>query len=189
MAESKDNSKATDHRSGHVDSADELFGRAYRELRQIAKSHRYRWSGNDTMNTTAIIHEAYLKLADQDECSWRSRGHFFATASKAMRHLLVNYAEKNSAAKRGGSDRPESLDDTMAVEQDTVLELLGIEQALSRLAMESQRACNVFECRVFAGLSLEETAEALDISPSTVKRDWTYASSFVYRELISAAQD
>lgn len=163
--------------------ADELFGAVYQELHNIARNHRWRWQGDDTMNTTALIHEAYLKLAKQPNPAWRSRGHFFATAARAMRQVLVNYALRRQTAKRGGDlDRVE-FDEDMAVDDATALELLEVDRVLKQLEAESSRACRVFECRVFAGMSQEETAVALDISRSTIKRDWLFASALVHREL------
>lgn len=169
--------------------ADALFAVVYDELRQIARANRYRWHGDETMNTTALIHEAYLKLAGQQRPDWRNRGHFFATAAKAMRHVLVNYAKRRQTAKRGGDVDKVPLEDGLAIDHDTALELLVVDQALAALEAESPRACRVFECRVFGGLSQDETADALQISRSTVKRDWLYASALVHRTVDDPATD
>ncbi|MDJ0657574.1 MAG: ECF-type sigma factor [Xanthomonadales bacterium] len=173
---------------GHGD-ADQLFAVVYDELRAIAKANRFRWHGDETMNTTALIHEAYLKLAGQQRPDWRSRGHFFATAAKAMRQVLVNYAKRRQTAKRGGDRDKVPLEDGLAIDHDTALELLIVDQALAALEAESPRACRVFECRVFGGLSQDETAEALEISRSTVKRDWTYASARVHQAVDDSPTD
>lgn len=161
----------------------DLFGVVYQELHGIARNHRRRWHGDNTMNTTALIHEAYLKLASQTNPIWRNRGHFFATAATAMRHILVNYAQRRHTAKRGGGAEQVAFDEELAVDAVTALELLVVDRALRKLETESVRACRVFECRVFAGLSQEETAEALEISRSTVKRDWLFASAVIHREV------
>ncbi len=160
-----------------------LFEAVYHELHKIAHNHRRRWQGDDTLNTTALIHEVYLKLTKQRAPTWRDRGHFFATAAQAMRHVLVNYAQRRQTEKRGGDlDRVE-FDEQLPIDRATAFELLVVERALQQLETESPRACRVFECRVFAGLSQDETAEALEISRSTVKRDWQFASALVHREV------
>jgi len=143
---------------GDRSANDALFDAVYRQLREIARAQRKRWSGNHTLDTSALINEAYLKLAGQSLSEFNNRGHFFATASRAMRQVLINYAERMASAKRG----------------NTLLE---------RLEAENVRYCRLFECRVFGGMTIAETAEALEVSPATVKRDWALVSAWVYREL------
>ena len=167
--------------SGDRDAMDEVFTSVYPRLRQIARARRHSWHGNPTLNTTALIHEAYLKVAGKGQ--YKNRGHFFAVAAKAMRQVLINYAERKRAAKRGGGERDVTLDDGNAVSEDAVDELLILDQALNRLESMSERQSRVVECLFFAGFGIEETAEALEISPATVKRDWSTARAWLYREM------
>ena len=130
-----------------------------------------------------LIHEAYLKLAGQAAPNWQSRGHFFATAAKAMRQVLVNYAQRSSAEKRGGKAQDLSLPDGLAAEGATLLELLELHQALEQLEQAQPRRCQVVECRIFGGMTNEQVAQALGISVATVKRDWTLACAELYQRL------
>ncbi len=164
--------------------SEELFRRVYDELHALARHHRRHWKGNDTLNTTAIVHEAYLKLVGSDS-GYENRKHFLATASKAMRHLLITYAEKQSAQKRGGSEAPLPLDEARLVPDETANELLALEDALKRFEAVDPRAAEVVECRFFGGLDAEETAEVLGVSRRTVTRDWGVARAWLYAELTS----
>lgn len=177
-----DEARAGDDRAMH-----RLFTAVYDELRRLARSHRRRWSGDDTMNTTALVHEAFLKLTAGAPLRFENRRHFFATASKAMRQVLVNYAEARHAAKRGAGAEHVPLEDDALVAEDTIDELLDLDRALRALEARSPRQCQVVECRLFGGLSVEETAEALDISPATVKREWQMASALLFRTVAPAA--
>lgn len=170
-------------RNGDRSALDELFQAVYGELRRIAHGRRGAWRGNETLGTTALVHEAYLKLTRQSELPWRDRGQFFATASKAMRHILINYAEKRQAAKRGGAQEPVALDEGLVASDESAEELLALDQALDRLHELHPRQTRVVECRFFGGLDVTQTAEALDISPSTVKRDWALASAWLHDQL------
>jgi RNA polymerase sigma factor (TIGR02999 family) len=158
-----------------------LFNAVYAELRVLASSNRRRWRGNETMNTTALIHEVYIRLAGQENASFANRSHFFATASKAMRQVLVNYAEKQSAAKRGGDAMRVTLDETVFSTQASAEELLFLHQLLTDLEAENQRRCEIIECRVFGGMTIEEVAEAMAISPATVKREWKLGTMNLFR--------
>jgi RNA polymerase sigma factor (TIGR02999 family) len=169
-------------RVGNPHAADELFTLVYGELRQIAGLQRRRWSGNETLNTTALIHEAYLKLV-KHEADWESRAHFFNVAAKAMRYILINYAQRQVAAKRGGGAVHVPLDDADLVAPEAAEELLALNQALNQLAEVDERASRVIECRFFGGFSIRETAEALHVSHATVERDWTFASAWLRRAL------
>jgi len=166
---------------GDQAAAERLFLVIYDELRIIAKSHRRRWVGNETLNTTALIHEAFMKLDGQDH--WSSRTHFYATAAKAMRHILVNYAEKKRAGKRGGGLADLPLDDVLLASEDAADDALGLHQALEELEADRPRWCRIVECRFFGGMSIEETAQALDVSPATVGREWRLASAWLYQRL------
>ncbi len=168
---------------GDPRASDALFSSVYHELKKIARAHRRRWHGNETLNTTALIHEAYLKLANGRVADYKDRSHFFATASKAMRQILMNYAERVSAAKRGGGAMRVTLSGNLPVTDDTVDELLAINELLSEIEKTNARHLRLFECRVFGGMTTEETAAALDVSPATVKRDWALLSAWVYREM------
>jgi len=172
-----------DVRSGKPEAARALYEHAYNELRRLARSHRRRWHGNATMNTTAILHEAYLKLAGDDSPGYQNRLHFFATASMAMRQVLVNYAEHRRAAKSGGGAVHVPLEDDALMADDTIDELLDLDKALRTLEADSPRRGRVVECRLFGGMSVEETAAALDISPATVKREWQVASALLFRDI------
>ncbi|MFW6079699.1 MAG: ECF-type sigma factor [Gemmatimonadota bacterium] len=168
---------------------DQAYALVYDELHELAHGQRSRWRGDETLNTTALVHEAYLKLADWTRPRWRSRRHFLAVAARAMRQILVNYAERRRAAKRGGDlERVDGAEERAAVESgafslEAAEEILALHAALERLEEVDERQCRVVECRFFADLTIPETAEALGVSPATVKRDWRLASAWLYREL------
>jgi RNA polymerase sigma factor (TIGR02999 family) len=162
---------------------DEVFTLVYDELHRLAQAQRRRWSGASTLDTTALVHEAYLKLVGQPDAGWNDRGHFLAVASRAMRHLLVNYAERRRAAKRGGGATPVSLDDFNPVSEEVADEVIALHEALERLAAVNDRQVRVVEARFYVGLSIDETAQALGISPATVKRDWQLAGAWLHREI------
>lgn len=168
---------------GDGEASDALFEAVYQELRTIARAHRRRWHGNETLNTTALINEAYVRLADLERADYANRSHFFATASRAMRQILINYAERISTAKRGGDRMRVTMADFAASDEATFDDLLQINGALERLEKENERHCRLFECRVFGGMTIDETAAALGISPATVKRDWSVLSAWVFREM------
>ena len=160
-----------------------LMPLAYDELRRIA--HReLRRRPNETLRTTALVHEAYLKLADADGVAWRDRPHFLAIASVAMRHILIDQARERCAAKRGGAHGARvTLDEEgIAVEQQAE-GLIALDEALTRLAATDPRLAQVVECRFFGGLSEEETADALGITSRTVRRDWVKARGLLLRAL------
>jgi RNA polymerase sigma factor (TIGR02999 family) len=162
---------------------DEVFALVYDELHRLAQAQRRRWSGDDTLDTTALVHETYLKLTDQHQVSWNDSGHFLAVAARAMRHLLVNYAERRRTAKRGGDAVTVSIDEFNPVNEEVADEVIALHEALNQLAEVNERQVNVVEARFFTGLSIEETANALAISPATVKRDWQLASAWLHREI------
>jgi RNA polymerase sigma factor (TIGR02999 family) len=170
-------------RNGDREAVDRLFAAVYEELRRIAKNHRRRWQGDETLNTTALVHEAYIKLVEQERADWTDRAHFCAVAARAMRHILANYAERRMAAKRGGGAQHVPLDDRNPVPQESAEDLLALDQALSTLSRMHERQAQVVECRFFGGLGIHETAEALGVSTSTVERDWTVASAWLRRAL------
>jgi RNA polymerase sigma factor (TIGR02999 family) len=192
---SRDTDQAVQHvlgelKAGSSTAFDELFELVYAELRELAHHHRQRWEGNETLNTTSLVHEAYLKLVHHSDASWEARAHFMAAASRAIRHVLINYARNRKALKRGGElQRVElSAGDFPAVpgalSHDQDLEtLIALDEALSRLADRSERQSRIVECRFFGGMTVKETAAALGVSAPTVVRGWALAQAWLYREL------
>ena len=178
---------------GNRDALTALFPAVYEELRRVAHRERGRWQGDTTIGTTALVHEAYLKLANVDRLGARSRIHFRRIAAMAMRQILCNYGRDQRALRRGGNVVRESLDDIgqgheVAASTGTGAEALAdLDEALTRLAELEPRLSEVVECRFFGGLSIDETADALGISVATVKRDWALARSWLYRELNPSA--
>jgi len=179
--------------SGERAVLDDLFPLVYDELHRAAERQRRRWEGDETLNTTALVHEAYLKLVDQTAPAWQSRAHFLAVASTAMRQILINYAKRRSAAKRGGGARPVPLheieealkgDGDPAEARDEAL--AALDDSLRRLESLDERQSRIVECRFFGGMTIRDTAEALGLSPATVKRSWATAQSWLYRDLKQA---
>jgi RNA polymerase sigma factor (TIGR02999 family) len=169
---------------------DALFPLVYEELRGLARRQRRRWQGDETLNTTALVHEAYLKLVDQSRASWESRAHFLATAARAMRHIQINYARDRGAQKRGG-DRPTlSLDELgerlhleVATADDDADLLVALDTALRELEQANERQSRIVECRFFGGMTIEETAEALGVSTASVSRGWALAQVRLYQSV------
>jgi RNA polymerase sigma factor (TIGR02999 family) len=165
------------------DALDALFPLVYAELRRMAHTALAREGGPRTLDTNALVHEAYLRMVDSTQVSERGRGYFFAAAARAMRQVLVDSARRRRAKKRTAGERRVTLEtDTVAVDAFAD-EIVDIDRMLARLATSHARAVHVVECRFFAGLSVEETAGALDLSPRTVKRDWAFAQTWLKREL------
>lgn len=178
-------------RRGEREAADALFALVYDELVALARRQRVRWHGNETMNTTALVHEAYLKLADGGMMNVGDRGHFFALAARAIRHILSNYARDHRRQKRGGAYVHLALDDVpvdtwmggVPLDDGSASTLVALDEALAQLERLSPRQGRVVECRFYGQMSVEETALALGISPATVKRDWAVAQAFLHREI------
>ena len=168
---------------GNTAAMDDLMPLVYEELRRIAHRHLRRERADHTLSTTALVHEAYLNLVDQEMMPWQSRLHFYAIASRVMRRVLIWYARRRNAAKRGGGQRNFALDEVVVLSEDRIEELLALDQALEQLEAMEARLCRVVECRYFGGLSIQETADALGISPATVKRDWQTARAWLRRTL------
>jgi RNA polymerase sigma factor (TIGR02999 family) len=166
-----------------------LVALVYDELRRMAHRQLSNERGPCTLDTTGLVHEAYLKLIDQDTVPIRNRNYFFAAAARAMRQVLVDAARRRKRLKRGGGERPLPLDETQIVVDDYAAELVELDDALVRLAGEHPRPARVVECRFFGGLSIDETAMALEISPMTVKRDWMLARTWLYRDLKTGDRD
>ena len=168
---------------GDTSAMDRLLPIVYDELHRLAHQHRRRERPDHTLNTTALVHEAYLKLVRLDRLQWQNRAQFFALAAQAMRRVLLTYAERRRALKRGGGAHPVPFDENLLLTDQQSEEILALDEALERLKMMSERQHSVVECRFFGGLSVEETAAAVGISPATVKRDWTLARAWLNREL------
>jgi RNA polymerase sigma factor (TIGR02999 family) len=170
-------------RAGEPGVFDRLFPLVYDELHRIAHSQLGREPPGHTLDTTSLVHEAYLRLVDQTRVQWTDRSHFFAVATQAMRRILVDYARRYRAQKRGGAPRRVSLKDAMLVAEERADALLAVDEALGELAGLDERLSRVVECRFFGGLTEEETAEVLGITARTVRRDWTKAKGWLHRAL------
>jgi RNA polymerase sigma factor (TIGR02999 family) len=175
---------------GRREALDRLVPLVYDELRRIAHQHLRGERAGHTLNTTALVHEAYLKLIDIQRVDWRSSTHFFATASRAMRRILIDYARTRRREKRGGDNAVHvPLDEAADIPMDQAEDLIALDEALTRLEALDERQCRVVECRFFTGLTIEETAEALGVSPATVKLDWAMSRAWLNRELRSREGD
>ena len=161
---------------------DRLVPLVYDELRRLASSYLRGERADHTLQTTALVHEAYLKLADQRHTSWANRAHFFGIAAQAMRRILVDHARTRRRAKRDGG-RPVTLEEELAGSSGRPDEILEVDEALARLALLDPRQARIVELRYFAGLTIDDTALALDLSPATVKREWTSARAWLQQEL------
>lgn len=169
--------------AGDRRALDQLTPLVYEELRHQAARYLRRERPGHTLQTTALIHEAYLRLIDAKDVPWQGRAHFFAIAANLMRRILVEHARRRNADKRGGSHVRVQLDEALAVADETDVEVLAIDEALDRLAAIDPQQARVVELRFFSGLSVEETAAALGVSPKTVKRDWSVARAWLRREI------
>lgn len=171
-------------RDGDRSALDRLAPLVYDRLRAMARARMRRERPGHTLETTALVHEAYLELAAADGIDWRDRAHFFAVAARAMRNVLVDHAERRRAQKRGGGVAPVTLDPELpALAPACGEEILALHAALERLRALDPRQERVVECRFFAGMTIEETAAALGVAPATVKRDWETARAWLNREL------
>ena len=168
--------------AGSPGAVDRLMPLVYDELKILAAGYLRAERADHTLQTTGLVHEAYLKLVDQRRTTWQNRAHFFGIAAQAMRRILVDHARRLRARKRDAG-RPITLDDELAGSLPDSDEVLAVDEALQRLAALDPRQARIVELRYFAGLSIEQTAEALEISPATVKRDWVSAKAWLQREL------
>lgn len=168
------------HRNGDESASEQLLSLAYDELHRMAhRQLQYRRPGQ-TLNTTGLVHEAYLKLFDKSESNFNDRVHFFALSARAMRQILVDYARKVHAEKRGGKAHRTDLHPSMISTEDSKVEILDMDEALKKLQELSPRMAQIVELRFFGGMSIEEIAAVLDLSSRTVDRDWLKAKSFLY---------
>ena len=170
-------------RQGDEAARDRLMATVYAELRRRAGGFLRRERPGHALQATALVHEAYLRLVDQDRVVWQNRAHFLAVAAQLMRRILVDHARAEQAGKRGGARQRVTLSEGHAVQEAKELDVLALEDALEELAALDPQQARVVEMRYFGGLSIEETAEALGISPATVKRDWALARAWLYRRL------
>jgi RNA polymerase sigma-70 factor, ECF subfamily len=169
--------------NGNHAALDQLIPLVYTELRQLARRYMRRERPGHTMQTTALIHEAYLRLVDQNQVRWENRAHFLGIAARLMRQILIEHARRRTRAKRGGVAGTISLDEVALVSQARATELLALDDAMERLAAIDPRKSRVVELRFFGGLSTKEAAEVLHTAPNTVLRDWRLAKAWLHREI------
>src|SRR5579872_5900432 len=177
---------------GDTEAQSRLIPLVYNELRHLARYYRNNAGAGDTLRTTALVHEAYIRLVHIDNVDWRDRVHFFAIAAQLMRRILVDSARAHAAAKRGGAAAAiylPDLDELPAPDSERASELIALDDALTILAGMDPRRAGVVELRVFGGLTVEETADALNISPQSVMRDWRLAKAWLLRELSADAPE
>lgn len=185
---------ATDHQiselldlcgDGNSSALEEMFPLVMHELRRMAHAHMRKEGAGHTLQTTALINEAYLKLIKQKDQKWQNRTHFFAVASKVMRHILLDYARTRTRDKRGGGAIHVEFDDATNISYERSEEIIALDDALTRLAAIDPLKSRIVEMRHFGGMSVEETAEALEIAPITVMRHWSMAKAWLRREIVN----
>lgn len=168
---------------GDAHALDQLLPMVYDELRRLAQSYLRKENVGHTLQSTALVHEAYLRLVDQRSVNWQNRSHFFGIAAQMMRRVLVDHARAHNAAKRGSGGIKVTLDDGLIAAEQRDVNVIALDGALSKLAEMDPQQSRIVELRFFAGLSIEDTAEVLKISPATVKRDWSMAKAWLYGEM------
>jgi RNA polymerase sigma factor (TIGR02999 family) len=168
---------------GDVAARESLVPLVYDELRRLARYYLASQRSDHTLQSTAIVHEAYLRLAGRDTVHWENRGHFFAVAAQLMRRILVDHARKRNAAKRGGAQLTLLVDEAVEPSSQRELDLVALDDALKALAELDARQSRIVELRFFGGLSIEDTSRLLEISPATVKREWSTARAWLYEEI------
>lgn len=169
--------------AGDESARDSLMPLVYDELRRVARRHMRRERPGHSLQTTGLVNEAYLRLAGQRGIEWQTRAHFFSVASEMMRRILVDHARQRQYAKRGGNAIHEPVDDLTVAAREPSAEILAVDEALVRLATLDERGCRIVELRYFGGLTIDEVAGVLGISPATVKREWTVAKAWLAHEL------
>jgi len=175
--------------NGDQAARDQLMSVVYEELHRLAQRYMRRESPGHTLQTSALVHEAFFRLVDQRNVHWQNRAHFFGIAAQIMRRILVDYARTRSYAKRGGGARAVSLDEGLIVSPERNAEVVAVHEALEELAKFDARKSQVVELRFFGGLSINETAEVLGVSPGTVSSDWTMAKAWLRREISAGTSD
>ncbi|HEX5732815.1 MAG TPA: sigma-70 family RNA polymerase sigma factor [Blastocatellia bacterium] len=172
-----------DWSNGDREALDRLMPVVYDELHRLAARYIARERMDHTLQPTALVHEAYLQLVDQSRVGWQNRAHFFGAAARLMRRILVDHARAHKAAKRGGGEYKVPIDQVAELAEKTDLDLIALDEALTELAALDEQQCRIVEMRYFGGLSIEETAEVLRISPATVKRHWQIAKGWLYQQM------
>ncbi len=167
--------------AGDENAPEKLLEAVYDDLRRLAAKYMFNERGDHTLQATALVHEAFIRLVDWENVSWQNRAHFFAVAAQVMRKILVDHARSKNAGKRGGQKI--ALDEAVSFAEEKDLNLLALEEALQNLEKLDARQARIVELRFFGGLSIEETAYVLDVSETTVKREWTFAKAWFQREL------
>ena len=162
---------------------DQLIPLVYPELRKLARRYMGRETPEHTLQTSALINEAYLRLVDQQAVEWQDRAHFFAMSARVMRHILIDHARSHRYTKRGGGAQHLPLDDAEAVGYERAAELVALDDALTRLAKLDERKSRIVELRFFGGLSVEETADVIKVAPITVMREWRIAKAWLHKEI------
>ncbi len=175
------------YRDGQAEAFGKLMGLVYDDLRRLAAWQLQTERTEHTLQPTALVHEAYLKLADQNPVDWQNKAHFFALAAQVMRHILVDHARAKQRDKRGGGQTSVPLDEALKLSRTSEPGLVELDEALNTLAGQDARKSRIVELRYFGGLSIEETADVLGISPTTVRREWTLAKAWLRRELSKGA--
>lgn len=171
-------------RDGDAQALDSLMPLVYAELRRLAHYYLQRERSDHTLQSTALVHEAYLRLAGKSPPQWQNRAHFFGIAAHIMRQILVEYARAHGAAKRGGASACKvTLDDALEIQEKTDVDVIALDGALDRLSELDPQQSRIVELRFFAGLTIEDTSEVMGISAATVKRDWTSARAWLHREI------
>jgi RNA polymerase sigma factor (TIGR02999 family) len=174
---------------GNQAALERLMPLVYAELHRLAKRYMGREHAGHTLQTSALVNEAYLRLVDSHGVRWQNRAHFFAVSAQIMRRILVDFARARQNLKRGGEALQVTLDEDLVVSPESGADLLALDEALGRLAVLNQRQSQVVELRYFGGLNEEETAEVLKVSPRTVRSDWSLARAWLYRELSRGGSD
>ena len=169
--------------NGDKNAGDQLMTIVYQELHRLAHYYMKRESPGHTLQTSALVNEAFVRLIDQRNVQWQNRAHFFGIAAQMMRRILVDYARQRRFAKRGGGTQTISLDEALIISEERSSEVIDLDEALVKLVDFDQRKSQIVELRFFGGLSIEETAEVLAVSPGTVMRDWTLAKAWLRREM------
>jgi len=170
---------------GKKGAVDQLLPYVYDELRRISSKYLNDEYRNHTLQTTELVHEAYIKMVGNENINWQNRAHFFGIAAQSMRQILVDHARKRKSLKRGEGKSNISLEDAFEISEKSDEQIIALDEALNKLETFEERPGKIVELRYFSGLTIEETAEALDIPPATAKRDWNFAKAWLYREISS----
>lgn len=168
---------------GDSKAPEELLSLVYDELRKLASGYLKNERQDHTLQATALVHEAYIRLVDWENVSWQNRSHFFAVSAQVMRNILVDHARKKKAEIHGGNLQKLAIDEAISFSKQTEIDLVDLDDALMELTELDPRQAKIVELRFFAGLTIEETAHALDVSRMTVSRDWNFAKAWLYRRL------